>query len=203
MKTINEVVKERSKRPVKVVQFGEGNFLRAFVDYMIDILNEKTDFNGDIVLVKDFAEAVTDRFKNPFIKHSLLAISLNSVSKWKARCMPSFTEYINRKGTLPEHLTFSLAALIAFYSGTEIRDGALIGHRNGEEYLIKDDRAVLEFFAENSSFSSEELADKVLGNVGFWGIDLRKYDGAVQKVSAYISDIRNIGMRKTLEKYFS
>ncbi|MDE5867048.1 MAG: tagaturonate reductase, partial [Lachnospiraceae bacterium] len=40
------------ERPVKVLQFGEGNFLRAFVDYMIDIANEKGDFNGDIVLVK-------------------------------------------------------------------------------------------------------------------------------------------------------
>ena len=39
-------------RPVKVLQFGEGNFLRAFVDYFVDIANEKTDFNGSIVLVK-------------------------------------------------------------------------------------------------------------------------------------------------------
>jgi len=38
-------------RPVKILQFGEGNFLRAFVDWMVDILNEKTDFNGDIELV--------------------------------------------------------------------------------------------------------------------------------------------------------
>ena len=103
---------------------------------------------------------------------------------------------------LPEHLTFSLAALIAFYNGTEIRDGALIGHRDGKEYLIKDDKAVLEFFAENSALSPEELADKVLGNVDFWGTDLREYNGAAEKVSAYITDIRKIGMRKTLEKYF-
>ena len=40
------------KAPEKVLQFGEGNFLRAFVDYFIDIANEKTDFNGSIVLVK-------------------------------------------------------------------------------------------------------------------------------------------------------
>ena len=40
------------QRPVKVLQFGEGNFLRAFVDYFIDIANEKTDFNGSIALVK-------------------------------------------------------------------------------------------------------------------------------------------------------
>ena len=40
------------KRPVKVLQFGEGNFLRAFADWMIDIANEKTDFNGSAVLVQ-------------------------------------------------------------------------------------------------------------------------------------------------------
>ena len=36
--------------PVKVMQFGEGNFLRAFVDYFIDIANEKAGFNGKVKL---------------------------------------------------------------------------------------------------------------------------------------------------------
>ncbi len=152
--------------------------------------------------LKDFAEAVIDRFKNPFIKHSLLAISLNSVSKWRARCMPSFTEYIKRNGVLPPHLTFSLAALIAFYSGSEIKEGALIGSRNGEQYLIKDDMSVLEFFAKDSSLSPEELSAAVLNNTDFWGVSLADYEGAEKAVSGYISDIRSLGMRKALEKNF-
>lgn len=40
--------------------------------------------------LSDFAEAVITRFHNPYVKHPLLSISLNSVSKWRARCMPSF-----------------------------------------------------------------------------------------------------------------
>ena len=52
MQVLNKEMISKKERPIKVVQFGEGNFLRAFVDYMIDIANEKTDFNGDIVLVK-------------------------------------------------------------------------------------------------------------------------------------------------------
>ena len=152
--------------------------------------------------LNEFAEAVIDRFRNPFIKHSLLAISLNSVSKWKARCMPSFTEYVKRKGALPKHLTFSLASLIAFYCGSEIRDGALIGSRNGEEYLIKDDGFVLEFFAKNSSLPAEELTKLVLENTAFWGENLAEYLNAQQVVSAYISDIRTLGMRKAMEKNF-
>ena len=150
----------------------------------------------------EFAEAVIDRFRNPFIKHSLLAISLNSVSKWKARCMPSFIEYINRKGSLPKHLTFSLASLIAFYNGAEIKDGALIGKRNESTYEIKDDMSVLEFFAENSSLPAKELAEKVLSEEAFWGQDLTKYEGVSEAVASYLGDIRELGMRKALEKNF-
>lgn len=65
--------------------------------------------------LRSFAGAVIDRFNNPFVKHALLAISLNSVSKWRARCMPSLLEYVQRKGELPCHLAFSLAALLDFY----------------------------------------------------------------------------------------
>lgn len=150
----------------------------------------------------DFAEAVLTRFNNPYVKHAHLSISLNSVSKWRARCMPSFLKYIEQTGKLPEHLTFSLAALIAFYSGTEIRDGALVGHRNDEEYMIRDDKAVIEFFAENSTLSSSELAEKVLSNTEFWGVDLTE-KAAASAVAEYIEEIRTSGMRKAIEKNFA
>ena len=63
LKAINEIVTEKKQRPVKVVQFGEGNFLRAFADYMIDILNEETDFNGNIVLLKSIRYGSISRFE--------------------------------------------------------------------------------------------------------------------------------------------
>ncbi len=151
----------------------------------------------------DFAEAVLTRFNNPYVKHAHLSISLNSVSKWRARCMPSFLEYIEKEGKLPTHLTFSLAALMAFYTGTEIRDKALIGHRNGQEYNIMDDADVLEFFAANSSKEPAEYAHAVLSNENFWGQDLTKLAGVEEAVTNYISDIRSMGMRKTMEKYFA
>ena len=64
--------------------------------------------------LEEFADAVVARFNNPYVDHALLAISLNSVSKWRARCMPSFLGYIEKYGKLPAKLTFSLAALMAF-----------------------------------------------------------------------------------------
>ena len=52
MQVLNKEITGKKERPVRVVQFGEGNFLRAFVDYMIDIANEEGRFDGDIVLIK-------------------------------------------------------------------------------------------------------------------------------------------------------
>ncbi len=152
--------------------------------------------------LEEFADAVLTRFNNPYVKHAHLSISLNSVSKWRARCMPSFLGYIEKEGKVPAHLAFSLAALMAFYTGTEIRDKALIGHRDGQEYNIMDDAAVLEFFAANSSKEPAEFAHAVLSNEDFWGQDLSALAGVEELIVSYLTDIRANGMRKTMEKVF-
>jgi len=149
--------------------------------------------------LKEFAAAVTDRFNNPFIKHALLAISLNSGSKWRARCLPSLSGYVERFHKLPENLTFSIAALLAFYKGSEIVNGALIGHRGDETYEIKDDEDVLNFFKENSALDAKTLTEKYLSNVGFHGQDLTKIEGLVDKVAQDLENIRTLGARKAME----
>lgn len=151
----------------------------------------------------EFADAVLTRFRNPYVKHAHLAISLNSVSKWRARCMPSFLDYIRNEGKIPAHLTFSLAALMSFYTGSEIRDKALIGHRGEEEYRIMDDAAVLDFFAANSGKEAAEYVHAVLSNVDFWGQDLSALAGVEDAIIGYVNDIRTIGMRATMEKHFA
>lgn len=79
--------------------------------------------------LEDFASAVTERFKNPFIDHALLAISLNSTSKWRARVMPSLKEYVTRRGSLPACITASFAFYIAFYNGQELTADGLNASR--------------------------------------------------------------------------
>ena len=146
-----------------------------------------------------FADAVKDRFENPFIKHSLLSISLNSVSKWKARCMPSFLEYMERFSKLPKHLTFSLAALMDFYTGSEIRGNVLIGHRAGIEYEILDDSEVLEFFAEYSNKELRVYVMKVLSNTAFWDRDLTQIPNLTEIMIQDLTDIKNKGIRETIK----
>lgn len=77
---------------------------------------------GDTEDNRKFGEAVLERFSNPFIKHMLISIALNSVSKFRARVLPTILEYRDMFGSCPQGLTFSLAALIAFYRTDDAND---------------------------------------------------------------------------------
>jgi tagaturonate reductase len=156
-------------------------------------------------LVK-FARDVLERFSNPFINHYLLSISLNSVSKFKARVLPSLKEYVNRRGTLPHVLTFSLASLIAFYRGNEIKETYLSGERNGVEYKICDDMQILEVFKEcwagfdGTQTGAEALVGKLLSRADWWGCDLNEIKGLTKQVSEYLFEINTLGMEAALKK---
>ncbi len=71
METLSKKISNAADRPVKVLQFGEGNFLRAFVDYMFDVTNEKTDFNGGVVIVKPIEFGNLDRFHRQECQYTL------------------------------------------------------------------------------------------------------------------------------------
>ena len=90
-----------------------GDFVnKAVFDEIIETLKmDREELNS-------FAEEVLDRFRNPFIKHQLSDIALNSISKFKVRVLPSLLEYIEINKSIPLHLTFSFACLIRFYKGT-------------------------------------------------------------------------------------
>ena len=112
-----------------------------------------------------------ERFNNPFIDHALLSIALNSTSKWKARCLPSLKGYVEKFGKLPRRLAFSLAAYIAFYTSNvqRLEADALICKRGDQEYAVKDDRPVLEFYFAHKDDAPADLAKAVLSNEAFWG----------------------------------
>lgn len=148
---------------------------------------------------EQFAHAVIERFENPFIKHALLDISLNSVSKWKARCKASFTGYIDLFHQLPKHLTFSLAALFCFYTSNQEEEGALLGTRGADTYRIRDNAEVLEHFKNYSTRPVREFVHTTLCQTAFWGEDMTKYAGLEEAVVSYMEQIKENGMRATLE----
>jgi tagaturonate reductase len=159
--------------------------------------------------LKGFADAVFDRFKNPFIDHKLLDISLNSTSKFEARVLHTIQEYYAQKKELPKILTFSFAAYLAFYRGTEIKDGALIGHRGNDEYPVKDSPAVLEFYKDAwtgvdtaDKAAVADLVKKVCANKDFWlGADLNTELGNFPEVVAeHLYNILNDGVVAEIKK---
>nr|WP_330388856.1 tagaturonate reductase [Butyrivibrio sp. INlla14] len=146
--------------------------------------------------LNEFAAAVKDRFNNPFVNHELMSISLNSTSKWKARNMPSFLQYIDKNGKLPVCLTMSLAAYIAFYSSDvqELTDAGLVCKRPaGNTYTVSDDRWALEFFYDHRNDSEEDLVKAVLSNEKMWDQDLNKISGLTDAVIADLKKIHTEG----------
>jgi len=141
--------------------------------------------------LESFAAAVNDRFANPYIKHKLLDIALNSCSKFNARCLPSLLGYVEEKGVLPKCLTFSLAAFIKFYQG-EWKDGVYTGTRkDGTQYPLRDDESVIRFFADAwSENDAEGTAEAVLSNKDFWsGKDLTEVPGLKDAVAGYLKEM--------------
>lgn len=158
--------------------------------------------------VAAFAESVIERFENPFIRHELLSIALNSVSKYKARLLCSVVD-MHRRGQETPCLAFALAALLAFYRG-KFAGEAFVGDRNGVPYIVKDDPRVLEFFqtawaavpGDDCSYRSvEELVEQALARDDFWGARLTdELPQLTSTVAEFLHDICRSGVRAVLEQ---
>jgi tagaturonate reductase len=153
---------------------------------------------------EEFANSVLERFLNPFIRHLLLTISLNSISKFKVRVLPSLLQYREIKGVVPDNLSFALAALIAFYKGEYNEQGKYTGIRGNDVYEICDGGEVLDFFNQIWHESAEDyntLTVRVLSNEKFWGRDLTSVDGLSEKTAAFLAGIMEDGVINTINKF--
>ena len=114
--------------------------------------------------LEQYANDVLDRFKNPFIRHQLISISLNSTAKFKTRVLPSLLAYVEKKGGLPKNLVIAFAALICFYRGK----------RGTENIPLRDSEQALSFFKEiweewdSSNKNTKQLVQAVLQKEDFW-----------------------------------
>lgn len=161
--------------------------------------------DGDLEELKGYAADVLERFQNPYIEHLLLSISLNSVSKFKTRDLPSLNGYIAKTGKLPRHLALSLAALMAFYQGTEFEGDALVGNRNGVKYLIKDTKEYLDVFASLTAATykcngckAKAFTETILSKTEWWGQDLTQVPGLKDEVESLLKTILDEGIEAAI-----
>lgn len=141
--------------------------------------------------LESFASAVTGRFRNPYIRHQLLSIALNGMTKYRTRILPQLLAGHKASGQLPARLTFALAALIAFYRG----------ERNGENYTVQDDAFWLERYQllwaqhRDQQLSTRELVQSVLSVSEHWEQDLTQVTGLVDQVTLDLDALLLKGMR--------
>ena len=157
--------------------------LSAFVE---NTLKEEINpyVSSDIAATTVFANSVKDRFLNPFLNHQLISISLNSISKWRARVLPSFKDYYADHGVIAPKLTVGFSYLMALYASIEKKDGKYVVNLPSGEVEFKDDLPYLEYFANNNSIVDFMSDEKV------WGEDLTQYVGFAQTVMENIEKIQ-------------
>ena len=145
--------------------------------------------------LESFASAVTGRFRNPYIKHLLLSIALNGMTKYRTRILPQLLAGQQATGQLPARLTFALAALIAFYRA----------ERNGEGYPVQDEANWLECYQQlwaqhrDNQISTRELVQAVLSERDHWELDLTQVNGLVDQVTLDLDAILLKGMRAAVK----
>ena len=145
--------------------------------------------------LESFASAVTGRFRNPYIRHQLLSIALNGMTKYRTRILPQLLAGQKVRGQLPSRLTFALAALIAFYRA----------ERNGEGYPVQDDAYWLECYQQlwarhrDNQISTRELVQAVLSEREHWELDLTQVNGLVDQVTLDLDAILLKGMRAAVK----
>ncbi len=140
--------------------------------------------SSDISATTTFANSVKDRFMNPFLNHQLVSISLNSISKWKARVLPSFKDYYAEHGKLALNLTIGFSYLMALYSSIQKQGEKYVVELPNREIELKDDLPYLEYFANGGS-----VVD-FMAKADVWGEDLTKYAGFVAEVQKNVEKIK-------------
>lgn len=138
--------------------------------------------------MEKFAQAVLERYLNPFVRHELMSIALNSMSKYKSRILPSVLTQLDH-GKFPKLQLFSLAANIVFYRGK----------RNDESIKLQDDPQFLELYQQLwSKGNVSEVVQTVLG-LSHWETSRLVQTDVVNYVNQNVEAILTLGMRNALQ----
>ena len=141
--------------------------------------------------LEKFADDVMERFRNPFVKHFVTSIMLNSFPKFKTRDLPGLKTYLERKGELPKGLVLGLAGICTYYKG---------GKRGDDEIVPNDDPKIMELLKELwATGDVRKVAKGVLADEFIWGEDLNAIPGLTELLSADLALIQAKGMREAVK----
>jgi len=139
-----------------------------------------------------FANAVFDRFKNPFIKHYLSSIALNSISKFKVRVLPSLFAYQEERKETPKYLVFTMACLLEFYKG----------YWKEQTLPVQDDQEVISFIQQCWELNSiNATLDTLMKNTALWGEDLSQNKSLITELEMALTLLQQKGVKEGLTAF--
>lgn len=173
----------------------EDEQLGAFVkEFIFDEVVPTIDIPRDEMVA--YSNSVLERYMNPYVRHELMSIALNSVTKYKTRILPSVLQNLEDLKNLPKHALFGLAALIVFYRGK----------RGEQDIALADDQWALDMFKElwanfdGSKAACAKIVNHVLGLESHWEVNLTKYEGVEAFVTDAVYEIVSTSVREALVK---
>jgi len=146
-------------------------FTKFITQLVFEEIRPAIPYKIDDVVAADFANKVLDRFRNPYIRHEWLSISVQYATKIKMRVIPLLLNYYKLSNTVPACMAMGFAAFIRFMRVKEGDEGQYTGTINNGEYKVTDSQAA--YFAkvwENAD--SDAVIQNILKDKDLWDADL-------------------------------
>ncbi len=158
-----------------------GYLSKLVMNLMLSELALAIPYKMDFKVADRFGRSVLDRFRNPFINHKLIDITVQYTTKMRMRNVPLLVNYYKEFGKAPELFAMGFAAYLQFMHAVKEENGEYYGDSNGELYPIKCDYAG--YFYE--AWKDFDL-NKILADTSLWGADLSALPGFEQAVQKYV-----------------
>lgn len=167
---------------------------------MLDEIASGIPYPLDPGAASAFGKKVLDRFRNPFIEHKWISITMQFSSKMKMRNIPVLLKYFENRDRVPECIALGFAAYILFMRSGKQANGSYTGTVNGSTYPVNDDLAqTLQNHWEQHGATG--VVDAVLTDTSLWGTDLSVLPGFEVAVNRYLEELLRSGGRKTLQNF--
>ena len=151
----------------------------------------------DAKVAQRYGRDVLDRFRNPYLDHQWISITLQYTMKMQMRNIPLLLNYYKEFNTVPQYFTRGFAAYLLFMKAVKEENGKYFGEKEGELYPIQCDSAKY-FYEVWQNHKANEVVNAVLGNEQLWGTDLRKLKGFEENVTTHLSNMMAIGVREVV-----
>ena len=177
----------------------ENTVMSRFISELMMLeISPAIPYDVTVLQAEEFGHKVLDRFRNAFIQHHWLSITLNYTQKLKARAIPVLLRYHEKFQTIPENFATGFAAYLLFMKATKLNGDQYFGFANGKEYLINDEKAGY-YFDLWKKYDVAELVNIVLQDTDLWDTDLTKLQGFEQEVTEKLKMMIADGLPATLQ----